>query len=121
MKITVSRIIALGSYLALLVLMILWAIWLSPSKHFPVALDLLVTVVPLMLTLFGMLKGRVRSHLITSYLSMLYVMHGSVEAWTFTEIRSLALAETLLGLTLFISASFYARWYGMTLLEQADQ
>lgn len=117
MKILVSRWIALAAYLLLILLMLLWATTIAPSKHFPIAFDLIVTVLPLTISLFGMLHGRVRAHLITAYLSMLYVMHGTVEAWTFSDIRWIAVTETLLALILFVSASLYARWYGTYLLE----
>ncbi len=105
-----ARLLALSGYFGLLAWMMAWAIWLHPSRHFPVALDLVVTVLPLTLTLFGMLHGRVRAHLWTAYLSMLYVLHGSVEAWASPETRLLSLVELGLALLLFLSCAYYARW-----------
>jgi len=106
----IARPLALFSYFGLLAWMMAWATWLHPSRHFPVALDLVVTVLPLTLTLFGMLHARVRSHLWTAYLSMLYVLHGSVEAWASPETRLLSLVELGLALLLFLSCAYYARW-----------
>ncbi len=109
-RIAIARGVALASYLGLIAWMMAWAIWLHRSLYFPVALDLIVTVLPLTPTLFGMLHGRVRAHLWTSYLSMLYVLHGSVEAWANPVTRHLALVELVLALILFFSCVYYARW-----------
>ncbi len=109
-RIAIARAIALASYLSLIAWMAAWAMWLHRSLHFPVALDLIVTVLPLTATLFGMLHGRVRAHLWTAYLSMLYVLHGSVELWANPATRQLALVELALALTLFLACVYYARW-----------
>ncbi len=109
-RVRLARPLALLSYFGLLAWMMAWATWLHPSRHFPVALDLVVTVLPLTLTLFGMLHGRVRAHLWTAYLSMLYVLHGSVEAWASPQTRLLSLVELGLALSLFLSCTYYARW-----------
>ena len=116
-RIAIARGLALASYFTLLAWMMVWAIWLHRSLHFPVALDLLVTVLPLMLTLFGMLHGRVRAHLWTAYLSMLYVLHGSIEAWANPVTRRLALVELGLALSLFLACVFYARWKALAKAE----
>ena len=67
-----SRVLTLVSYFGLLFLLLLWAVWLAPHPRFPVALVLMVTVVPLLLPLRGLLHGRVYTHAWTTFLALFY-------------------------------------------------
>lgn len=107
MKLRSTRLVTLGSYFGLLTLMVVWHAWLHPPRHFPTALVL--TALPLLLPLRGLLHGRTRSYLWTCLLMMLYLMHGVVEALTNPPQRLLAILEIALSLTLFIAAALHAR------------
>ena len=102
--------LALGGHLGLLILTLAWHAWLAPSPYFPVSLVILVLVAPLLVPLRGLLSGRPRSHLWAAFLSLLYFIHGVGEAVANPAQRGLALAEIGLSLTLFFSATLYARW-----------
>lgn len=110
MRRRIGQTLALGSYLGLVALMTAWCTWLAPSAHFPVSLVLVITVFPLLLPLRGVLHGRIRAHLWATYLILLYFIHGVGVAYADTAERWLGLAEIVLSLTFFFSASLYARW-----------
>lgn len=110
MRLLLAHGLALTSNLGLLILTLAWHAWLAPSPYFPVSLVVLVTVAPLLLPMRGLLRGHPRSHLWAAFLSLLYFIHGVGEAVAAPAQRWLALAEIGLSLTLFFSATLYARW-----------
>jgi uncharacterized membrane protein len=108
LKLRSARLVTLGGYFGLLTLVVVWHAWLHPPRHFPTALVL--TALPLLLPLRGLLHVRVRSHLWASFLMMLYLMHGVVETLTNPPQRLLAILEIALSLTVFTAAALYTRW-----------
>ena len=108
MRLRTARLITLAGYFGLLGLMLVWHAWLHPPIRFPTALVL--TTLPLLLPLRGLLQGRPHAHLGACFLMMLYLMHGVVEAVTNPDQRILAVLEIALSLTVFTAAALYTRW-----------
>ena len=106
---SVLRVISLGGYFALLLLLVLWAVWLQPPAHLPVAFVLLMGVGPLLFPLRGLLHGRAYTHAWASMLLLLYFTHGIVEAWSRPPLRSLALWEVALSIVTLSAMALYAR------------
>jgi uncharacterized membrane protein len=106
----IARYLALTGYFGLLALLLLWNAWLAPSRHFPVAMVLIVMLVPLLLPLRGLLHGRPYTHAWTSFLSLLYFTHGVVEAYSNPAERHYAVLETLFSVALFLGAIFYVKF-----------
>ena len=106
--------LALGGYLALIVLTLAWEGWLAPKG--PPGFWLTVKSLPLLLPLFGLLHGRARSFLLASLLLLPYLTEGVVLLWTE---RRLGLApgsawpwagvEALLSLIFIVSAAWVVR------------
>lgn len=109
MKAQHCHYVALFGYFALFFLLMLWNTHLAPSKHFPVAMVLIVMVSPLLLPLRGLLYARPRSCAWAAYISLLYFIHGSSEAFVNADQRLLAILEVIFSLLLFFGASFYVR------------
>jgi uncharacterized membrane protein len=107
-----ARGLLLAAYLGLLALVVGWHAWLHPSAYFPTALVLLVTAVPLLLPLRGLLHGRVQAHLWAGLLMLPYVMQGLVESLANPPQRAPALAQVTLALVVFGAAALYARGAG---------
>jgi len=97
------------SYLALIAWMTAWITLLSPPQSFPVALLLIIFVVPLLLPLMGVLHGRDKPVNWAAYLSLLYFIHGITEAFANPATRYLGLVEIILSLTVFFTGSLYIR------------
>ena len=107
------RGLALFALIALLLLIPTWMLWLSPRADG--APDLVITAVlmlPLLLPLPGMLRGRPYAFAWSGFIALLYFIHGLTEAWAVADSRLPASIETALACLLFVSATLFARWRG---------
>lgn len=104
--------LALTGFFSLFGLLMLWHTTLSPPVKFPVALVLVITVLPLLLPLRGLLHGNKKSCAWAAYISMLYFMHGCIEAFANPDPleKFLASLEILFSLLLFVGSMFYVRF-----------
>jgi uncharacterized membrane protein len=118
MKLRIARAVVLTAYFFLLLLVLAWHAWLFPAPHVPVSLMLLITAVPLLVPLRGVLHGRARSHLWAAFLSLVYFVHGVGEAMANPAERWLGLAEVASSLLLFFAATLYARWASEPLIRE---
>ena len=101
---------ALTGYFGLLTLLMLWNTVLAPSSRFPVAMILIISVIPLMIPLRGLLHGRPAACTWAAYLSLFYFVHGIVEVAAGPQERLLAGIEIAASLLLFFGAVFYVRF-----------
>ncbi len=103
---------ALTGFFGLFALLMLWNTLLAPSTHFPVAVVLLVAITPLLLPMRGLLNRKPRSCAWAAYVSLIYFIHGSAEAYVNADERLYASLEVLLSLMLFFGTVFYIRFAG---------
>ena len=102
------RLGAGSSLIALIMLCLAWESVLAPLK--PNGSLLILKAVPLLLPLFGILKGRRYTYQWSSMFILLYFTEGAVRAWSDTGVSAkLALIEVVLSLIFFICAIFYAK------------
>jgi uncharacterized membrane protein len=102
------RIAASVSLIALIILCLAWEAILAPLK--PGGSLLILKAVPLLLPLFGILKGRRYTYQWASMFILLYFTEGTVRAWSDTGLSAkLALTEVVLSLIFFICAIYYAK------------
>jgi uncharacterized membrane protein len=109
MKPSFYHSIALAGFFGLFALLMLWPTVLTESSRFPVAMILILSVTPLLLPMRGLLHGRRKSCAWAAYISLIYVIHGTAEAYVNPAERPLALLEILFSLMLFMGATFYVR------------
>jgi uncharacterized membrane protein len=107
---TIAYSVALGGYFSLLALLLLWPTVLAPVQRLPVALLLMVSLLPLMLPLRGLLHGRPSACTWAAYLSLFYFVHGVLEVAASPEQRLLGSIEIIGSLLLFFGAVFYVRF-----------
>jgi len=99
---------AIASLILLIFLCVLWESVLSPIK--PGGSLLTLKALPLLLPLFGILRGKVYTYQWTSLLVLAYFVEGVVRAWSDTGLGQwLAFAEILLSTILFVSCVLFAR------------
>jgi|GEM_PF-2492065 len=72
----VAAIILWTGYFSLFALVLVWSIWLSPSKQHPLPLATAIGLLPLVLPLRGAIKHRHRSIFWLSLASLIYFFHG---------------------------------------------
>lgn len=103
-----ARRAAVACTLALIVLGLAWELWLAPLR--PGGSTLALKVLPLCLPLAGLLKNRMYTYRMLSLLVWLYVMEGSVRAWSDQGLSAwLAGLELLLCLGLFVACTVHIR------------
>ena len=103
-----ARRAAVACTLALILLGLAWELWLAPLR--PGGSTLALKVLPLCLPLAGLLKNRMYTYRALSLLVWLYVMEGSVRAWSDQGLSAwLAGLELLLCLGLFIACTVHIR------------
>jgi len=99
---------AIISLVALIFLCLLWETLLAPLK--PGGSLLILKALPLLLPLFGILRGKLYTYQWASMLILLYFTEGTVRAWSDHGISAkLATIEICLSIIFFICAIFYAR------------
>ncbi len=103
-------ITALTGFFGLFALLMLWHTVLAPSTKLPVALVLLITVTPLLLPMRGLLDRKLKSCAWAAYVSLIYFVHGSAEAYINADERFYAALEIMLSLMLFLGATLYIRF-----------
>jgi uncharacterized membrane protein len=108
--------VTLGSYFALLLLILLWEGWLSPAPNVPPATWIFLKCVPLLLPIRGLLRGRKRTYLLTALLMMLYFIDGIVltylhwnAGFVFNQPLPYAIAEWVISTACFTFALLYIR------------
>jgi uncharacterized membrane protein len=103
-----SRLVAVGSLLGLIVLGLAWELWLAPIR--PGGSWLALKVLPLCIPLAGLLKHRMYTYRWLSLMVWLYFTEGVVRAWgdRFPG-NLLALLQTLLCLLLFVACTVHIR------------
>lgn len=110
-----SRYLTLISYFALIGLLLGWYGLYDAN---PVALVLLL--LPLLLPLRGLLKGEPYTFAWSSFLILIYFIHGVVEAYANPAVRLLALFEILLSVAFYTGAVLYARLRGRELKQRSS-
>ncbi len=106
--VTLTRRLAVGSLLGLIVLGLLWELWLAPVR--PGGSWLALKVLPLCLPLAGLLKNRMYTYRWVSLLVWLYFTEGVVRAYSDRAPSSyLAMLEVVLCLTLFAACALHVR------------
>ncbi|HEX7951771.1 MAG TPA: DUF2069 domain-containing protein [Burkholderiales bacterium] len=100
--------IASTSLIALIFLCVAWELWLAPIR--PDGSALVLKALPLLLPLFGVLRGRRYTFQWASMLILAYFTEGVVRAWSEHGLsRGLAIAEIALSLVFFAAAVGCAR------------
>lgn len=97
------------SLLALIALCLAWEGWLAPLR--PGGSALVFKALPLLLPLFGILRGRIYTYQWAAMLVLLYVAEGLTRLFTERGVSAwLAGSEMVLALVFFFGAIFYARF-----------
>ena len=102
------RIGAGSSQVTLIFLCLAWESILAPFK--PNGSFLILKTLPLLLPLFGILKGRRYTYQWASMFILLYFTEGVVRAWSDTGLSAkLAMIEVVLTLIFFVCTIYYAK------------
>ena len=103
-----TRWLAVGSLLALILLALAWELLLAPLR--PGGSWLVLKALPLCIPLAGLLKNRMYTYRWVSLVVWLYFIEGVVRAWSDKAPSSyLAMLEIALCVTLFVACTAHVR------------
>ena len=109
-----SLYMTLSGYFILIFFLIIWHGFLYPAEKSPVMITVMI-ITPLLFPLTGLLKEKPYTYAWTSFIILIYFIHGVVEAWANDEQRILALIEIYLSVQVYIGAIYFARLRGREL------
>lgn len=118
MKTRIARALSLGSYLGLTLFIMSWIMFLGGVEERQISIWLLLFVTPLLLPLRGILAGRDKAMVWGTLVSLLYMVHGGMEAWASADNGGLGWIEATLALTYLVSAGLFVRWRAEQLAEE---
>ena len=104
----ICHYIAIFSLIGLIALCITWEAFLAPLR--PGGSWLTLKALPLLLPLFGVLRGKRYTYQWASMFVLFYFTEGAVRAWSDKGLSAkLALGEVALSLIFFLAAIYFAR------------
>ena len=107
-KILTLHYTSIVSLIALIFLAVAWEGWLAPLR--PGGSMLILKVLPLLLPLFGILRGKRYTYQWSSMLILAYFTEGAVRAYSDHGLSAgLALLEIFLSVVFFFSSIYYVR------------
>jgi uncharacterized membrane protein len=107
-NIAITHYAAIISLTALIVLSVLWETVLAPAR--PGGSWLMLKALPLLLPLFGILRGKRYTYQWASMLILLYFTESAVRAWSDKGLSQvLAFAAATLSVVFFVAAIYYAK------------
>ena len=107
-KVRIAWNAAIASLVALIFLCLAWELWLAPIR--PGGSLLALKALPLLVPLFGVLRGKRYTFQWSSMFILAYFTEGVVRGWGDTGLsRDLALGETGLSLVYFAAVVAYSR------------
>lgn len=101
--------LTLAGYFGLVALWLIWPTLISPPEVIPVALVLMITLIPLMLPMRGLLHEINSAFIWMAYLSLFYFAHGVTEAAAGSTRSPLAMVETGITVLLYFSITRYLK------------
>ena len=104
-----ARLTASASLIALVFLCVAWELWMAPMR--PGGSALVLKALPLLLPLFGVLRGKRYTYQWSSMLIFAYFTEGVVRAWSeHGASQASAITEIVLSLVFFTAAVCYTRF-----------
>ena len=112
--------VAIISLIALIALCLAWELFLAPLR--PGGSWLVLKVLPLLMPLFGVLRGKRYTFQWACMLILLYFAEGVVRAWSDQPPASVLVAiEIALSSVFYLAAVFYAKLTAITVIAPAQK
>ena len=106
------RYVALFSHLLLLIWVAVWQLVITKEHTYSVTFIALFYLVPLLLPLPGILRGKPYTHAWANFFILIYLAHGLTVAYAVPAERWYAVIELALASAMFTGCCFFARLRG---------
>jgi len=118
-KLRFTQNLALTGYFSLFIILMINIVWLIPSRHFPIALVLIVIAGPLLFPMRGLLNNKTYTYQWASFLSLAYFAHGISEMSAYPEFWYAGLVESISALMMYTGCVMYARIFKLRAKKKA--
>lgn len=106
------RYLALSCHVLLLIFVTLWQFVLNTEHSYSPAFVFLFYILPLLLPLPGIIRGKPYTHAWASFIILIYIIHGLTVAYAVGNERIYALIELVLAIGMFTGCCVFARLRG---------
>ena len=108
-RVRISRAVSMASFIGLALLLLVWNLAFADLYGARTWVVIAIQLVPLLLVAPGMIAGNPRAHAWTCFIVNLYFIQGVLA--TIDPARTVyGWVQTVVSLTLFVSALLYIRW-----------
>ncbi|GGA82172.1 membrane protein [Neiella marina] len=114
-KVTAVCWLSKVGYFGLYALIVLWQGVLSPHPHVSSLWLTVLWLVPLLFPLRGIIANNPYTHAWSTFIALLYLMHGCVQIYVEPAERWLAFIEIVLVSCWLVGSILFARWRGKQL------
>ena len=114
-KVRIYRYMALVGHLGLLIWLSIWYLMLSDAKDYSIAFVSLVYLLPLVLPLYGVIKGKPYTHAWSCFIVLWYFLHAITTMYAEPDFIIHASVELIFACSMFVGCSMYARFRGQEL------
>lgn len=104
MNATLQQRIGFAAWSALALLQLIWHAWLLPPVRMPIAVALVIALVPLAIPLLYW-RTPSRALLLAGMVSLFYFCHGVAEAWSAPNERVFASIEIVLAVVVILACA----------------
>ncbi|MBT0586372.1 DUF2069 domain-containing protein [Alteromonas oceanisediminis] len=111
------RYLALFSHIGLLCWVIVWHFFLRDSATYSPIFIFIIYVLPLLLPLHGVVKGKPYTHAWANFIVMFYLLHGLTILYAEPHEWVYAVIELMFVIGMFVGCAVYARKRGKELGE----
>ena len=118
--IQIGRWLTLSGYFSLMAGFYLWHLWIHPLEKHLISVVILLQLGPLMLPLFGLLKGKVYTHAWSMYIAIYYFIVGVWYAGADDDFY-FGLYVIFTSLLFFTGTLLYARFAGKQQNRSTDK
>jgi len=119
MPLSTLKSLTLASYVALILLILLWEGWAAPAPNAPPGIWVMLKAIPLLFPLRGLFRGRYRTYLLSTLLLLLYFTDGIVltyvhwpDGLAWSRPLPYAIAELLISTSCLALALLYVKQAG---------
>ena len=109
------RYLALVCTLSLFVWVVSWQLIFTTTDQYSLQFIFLIYPLPLLLPMWGIVKGKPYTHAWANFIALYYLMHGFTVLYAEPAERWFAVIELLLVVGMFTGCSVYARLRGREL------
>lgn len=111
-KTNIYRYVALCSHIALLSWIAIWQMTVVKAHSYSILFVFLIYLLPLLLPLYGVIRGKAYTHAWANFVILFYVLHSITVIYAVPAERWYGVVELFLASSMFVGCCAFARLRG---------